>query len=59
MGELLYKKFLEELEEKGDLKILLMYRGVEGLLSEFEEWLDDNGYVKREQGSYVKVGNIQ
>lgn len=59
MGELLYKKFLEELEEKGDLKILLMYRGVEGLLADFEEWLQDNGYVKREQGEYVKVGNNQ
>jgi len=59
MGELLYKEFLNCLEENGNLNELLMYRGVEGLLSEFEEWLDDNGYVKREQGSYVKVGNIQ
>jgi len=59
MGELLYKKFLKELEEKGDLKILLMYRGVEGLLFEFEEWLQDNGYVKMERGEYVKVGNTQ
>ena len=46
MGELLFKKWLEECVV--DLRIVLVSIGVEGLLHEFELWLDQNGYLNHE-----------
>lgn len=55
MGELLFKRFLEEAIT--DLQTMILYHGVEGLLDEFETWLVMNGYLKQESGEYVKWEN--
>ena len=43
MGELLYKKWLEE--EVLDLQEAILHHGIEGLLGEFERWLEVNKYL--------------
>jgi len=43
MGERLFEKWLEE--KIDDLQTALLYGGVKSLLSDFEEWLVNNGYV--------------
>ena len=44
MGESLYREFLNEtLENLGDA---ILEVGVVGILSQFEQWLETNGYLK-------------
>jgi len=47
MGELLFKKWLEE--EVIDLQIAFIHYGIEGILGEFELWLDRNGHIAQEK----------
>ena len=46
MGRSLFSKWLEE--EVEDLQIVVLTVGIRGLLSEFECWLDRNGYLMPE-----------
>ena len=43
MGESLYQKWLEE--EIIDLQKLILYHGINGLLDEFERWLEEKKYL--------------
>jgi len=47
MGELLYKKWLDE--EVLSLQELILHHGIEGLLGEFERWLEENKYLVDEK----------
>ena len=47
MGEYLYQKYLEERVD--DLQIVILHHGIEGLLSDFEDWLDVNRYLKKDK----------
>jgi len=47
MGESLYKKFLDECIT--DLNLFILRNGVNGLLFEFERWLEDNNLLKEEK----------
>lgn len=48
MGELLYQKWLEGLEDI-DIQTAMLHTGIDGLLYEFEVWLRMNGYMKDER----------
>lgn len=54
MGELLYKKFLEEMIEEYSLHDVILLHGIQGLLDAFEDWLVEQGYLKRKGGEYEK-----
>ncbi|MHA1280619.1 MAG: hypothetical protein ACTSQ8_25970 [Candidatus Helarchaeota archaeon] len=43
MGELLYKRWLDE--EVLNLQEAILHHGIEGLLHEFELWLDRNNLI--------------
>jgi len=53
MGEVLFKKWIEE--EDIDLQIAFIHYGIEGILGEFELWLDRNKYIVQEKESAVEV----
>ena len=44
MGDFLYRRWLEE--EVVDLQKAILYGGINGLLFEFERWLEEKGYLK-------------
>ena len=48
MGEILYQKFLDEQVE--NLQEVLLHHGINGILYEFEMWLDRNGRLKDVDG---------
>ena len=53
MGESLMMKFLDE--HVTDLSAVLVSVGANGLLGEFERWLQYNGYLTMgEHGNYVR-----
>lgn len=45
MDDYLYKRFLELLKEHGDPATLLLHYGINGLLQEFEDWLQSEGLL--------------
>ncbi len=47
MGQTLWQKFLEE--HVGDLQVIIITIGIHGLLDAFENWLEINNYIKKEQ----------
>jgi len=47
MRELLFKKWLDE--EVLDLKELVLHHGIEGVLEEFECWLEEKEYIVSEK----------
>ena len=45
MGELLWMNFLEE--QIDDLQAVILTIGINGLLQQFEYWLEDNGHIAK------------
>jgi hypothetical protein len=53
MGDLLFKRFLAD--RIADLTKAFIGSGVEGILGEFELWLEENGYIAADgNGGYKK-----
>jgi hypothetical protein len=51
MGEVLWRKFVDECIE--NMQEVLITVGVNGLLSEYDQWLESNGYIKQSGGAYI------
>jgi hypothetical protein len=51
MGELLFKRFLEETYV--DLQLAIFYGGINDVFHEFEKWLLRKGYLRCENGAYI------
>ena len=52
MGEILWMKFMDECVE--NLQEVLLTVGVNGLLCEYDRWMESEGYIKCEYGAYCK-----
>ena len=46
MGPMLYEQFLEECVE--DVHVALVHYGINGLMTEFERWLEREGRLKED-----------
>jgi len=53
MGELLFKKWLEK--EDIDLRELILYHGINGVLGEFERWLKEKKYIQTTSSTHGRT----
>jgi len=52
MGEILWMKFVDECVE--NLQEVLLTVGVNGLLAEYDRWMEAEGYIECQHGAYCK-----
>jgi hypothetical protein len=52
MGEILWMKFVDECVE--NMQEVLMTVGVNGLLAEYDRWMEAELYIKCEHGAYCR-----
>lgn len=52
MGEILWMRFVDE--QIDNLQEVLLTVGINGLLSEYDAWLEAEGYIMVDHGSYKK-----